>query len=85
MATISFGSGLIQHNQPLAMTTFATQAGEAFVHIDPDTTRETLDARARGGSDTTAAQDLLRQIEAAQEKFVSYRDWLLKELKNSTW
>jgi hypothetical protein len=50
-----------------------------------DRLRETIDARARGGSDTTATQDLLRHIEAAQEKFVSYRDWLLKELKNSTW
>ena len=47
--------------------------------------RETIEARARGGSDTAATQDLLRHIEAAQEKFVSYRDWLLKELKNSTW
>ena len=46
--------------------------------------RKTIDARADGGSDSTAAQDLLRHIEAAQEKFVSYRDWLLKELKNST-
>ena len=47
--------------------------------------RETIEARARGGSDTAATQDLLRHIEAAQEKFVSYRDWLLKELKNSSW
>ena len=47
--------------------------------------RETIDARARGGSDTTATQELLRHIEAAHKKFVSYRDWLLKELKNSTW
>ena len=46
--------------------------------------RQTIDERADGGSDTTATQDLLRHIEAAQEKFVSYRDWLLKELKNST-
>ena len=50
-----------------------------------DRLQETIDARARGGSDTTATQDLLRHIEAAQEKFVSYRDWLLKELKTSTW
>ena len=35
-----------------------------------DRLRETIDARARGGSDTTATQDLLRHIEAAQEKFV---------------
>ena len=47
--------------------------------------RETIDARARRGSDTTVTQDLFRHIEAAQEKFVSYRDWLLKELKTSTW
>jgi hypothetical protein len=47
--------------------------------------RETIDARAGGGFDTTATQDLLRHIEAAQERFVSYRDWLLKELKNSSW
>ena len=47
--------------------------------------RKTIDARADGGSDTTATQDLLRHIEAAQEKFISYRNWLLKELKNSTW
>ena len=50
-----------------------------------DRLRDTIDTRARDGSDTTATQDLLRHIEAAQEKFVSYRDWLLKELKNSTW
>jgi hypothetical protein len=47
--------------------------------------RKTIDARADGGSDSTATQDLLRHIEAAQEKFVSYQDWLLKELKNSAW
>ena len=61
------------------------EVAERYVDTGGDRLRETIDARARGGSDTTATQDLLRHIEAAQEKFVSYRDWLLKELKNSTW
>jgi hypothetical protein len=39
MAIVSFGSGLIQHNQPLAMTTFVAQDGEAILHTDRDTTR----------------------------------------------
>jgi hypothetical protein len=38
MAIVSFGSGLIQHNQPLAMTTFVAQDGEAILHTDRDTT-----------------------------------------------
>jgi len=36
-----------------------------------------------GGSDITETQDLLHKIEATQEMFVSHRDWLLKELKDS--
>ena len=34
--------------------------------------------------ETTATKDLLLKIEATQEMYVSHRDWLFKELKDST-
>jgi hypothetical protein len=46
--------------------------------------KEIIDVLARGGADTTAPKDLLRQVETAQERYVAHRDWLLQELKNST-
>jgi hypothetical protein len=46
--------------------------------------QEIIDVLARGGSDTTAARDLLRDVEKAQVRYVSHREWLLQELKNST-
>lgn len=46
--------------------------------------REVIDVLARSGADATDAEDLLRQVEDVQERYVSHRDWLLNELKNST-
>ena len=46
--------------------------------------REIIDVLGRGASETIAAEALLRHVEVAQEMYVSHRDWLLKELKNST-
>jgi hypothetical protein len=46
--------------------------------------REIIEVLARGGSDPTSAQDLLRQVETVQEMYVAHRDWLVKELKQAT-
>ena len=45
--------------------------------------QEIIDLLGRDGPESTTSQDLLRKMEATQEMYVSHRDWLLKELKNS--
>ena len=47
--------------------------------------REIIEVLGRGGSgDSISAEDLLRQVEATHQMYVSHRDWLLTELSNST-
>lgn len=46
--------------------------------------RELIGVLAQSGSGTTEAEALLRQVEDVQGRYVSHRNWLLNELKNST-
>ena len=43
-----------------------------------------IDLLGRDGPETTTSHDLLRKMEATQEMYVSHRDWLLKELEDSS-
>ena len=46
--------------------------------------REIIDTLAQSGSDASEAEGLLRQVVDVQGRYVSHRDWLLTELKDST-
>ena len=46
--------------------------------------REIIADLGLSGSYRTRAEELLRQVAASQEMYVSHRDWILGELKNST-
>jgi hypothetical protein len=50
----------------------------------PVQSREIIGDLGRSGSDTTRAEELLRQVAASHEMYLAHRNWLLGELKNST-